>query len=109
MGLQPELKSAIKKFIASNKVVLFMKGNKQFPQCGFSNTCVQILSTLNVPFETVNILEDELLRSGMKEYSQWPTFPQVYIDGDFYGGCDIMIETYTDGSLQEHLEAVMNS
>lgn len=94
MGLQPELKSAIKKFIASNKVVLFMKGNKQFPQCGFSNTCVQvstvcsgplqltcfwsrwtwlvlqlqILSTLNVPFETVNILEDELLRSGMKEY-----------------------------------------
>ena len=60
-------------------------------QCGFSNTCVQILNTLNVPYETVNILEDERLRSGMKEYSQWPTFPQVYINGEFYGGCDIMI------------------
>ncbi|KAL0045331.1 hypothetical protein WJX82_003898 [Trebouxia sp. C0006] len=109
MGVSPELKSAIDKFIADSKIVLFMKGNRMFPQCGFSNTCVQILNTLSVPYETVNILEDELLRTGMKEYSQWPTFPQVYIDGDFYGGCDIMIESYTNGELKEHLEAALNS
>ncbi|KAA6419506.1 MAG: monothiol glutaredoxin-5, partial [Trebouxia sp. A1-2] len=109
MGVSPELKSAIDKFIADNKIVLFMKGNRMFPQCGFSNTCVQILNTLSVPYETVNILEDELLRTGMKEYSQWPTFPQVYIDGEFYGGCDIMIESYTNGELKEHLEAALNS
>ncbi|DBA74995.1 TPA: hypothetical protein ACH3X1_010338 [Trebouxia sp. C0004] len=109
MGVSPELKSAIDKFIADNKIVLFMKGNRMFPQCGFSNTCVQILNTLSVPYETVNILEDELLRTGMKEYSQWPTFPQVYIDGEFYGGCDIMIESYTNGELKEYLEAALNS
>jgi monothiol glutaredoxin len=122
LGLSEELKLAIEKYVSENKVVLFMKGNRQFPQCGFSNTCVQILNMLNVPYETVNILEDERLRSGMKvgalpgarclsdtartsgawpicergapraqEYSQWPTFPQVYIGGEFYGGCDIMI------------------
>lgn len=109
VGLSEELHAAIDKFIADNKIVLFMKGNRMFPQCGFSNTCVQILNTLGVPYETVNILEDELLRSGMKEYSQWPTFPQVYIDGEFYGGCDIMIESYTNGELKEHLEAALNS
>ncbi|KAL3133663.1 hypothetical protein ABBQ32_008171 [Trebouxia sp. C0010 RCD-2024] len=109
LGLSPELHTAIDKFIQDNKIVLFMKGNRMFPQCGFSNTCVQILNTLNVPYETVNILEDELLRTGMKEYSQWPTFPQVYIDGEFYGGCDIMIESYTNGELKEQLEAAMNS
>ncbi|EIE18986.1 glutaredoxin [Coccomyxa subellipsoidea C-169] len=108
-GLSPELKDALEKFINSHKVVLFMKGTKQFPQCGFSNTCVQILNTLNAPYETVNILEDERLRSGMKEFSQWPTFPQVYIDGEFYGGCDIMIEAYTNGELVETLEAAVNS
>lgn len=109
LGLSPELHTAIDKFIQDNKIVLFMKGNRMFPQCGFSNTCVQILNTLNVPYETVNILEDELLRTGMKEYSQWPTFPQVYIDGEFYGGCDIMIESYTNGELKEQLEAALNS
>ncbi|CAL8464006.1 g3541 [Coccomyxa elongata] len=108
-GLSPELREALEKFINSHKVVLFMKGTKQFPQCGFSNTCVQILNTLNVPYETVNILEDERLRSGMKEFSQWPTFPQVYINGEFYGGCDIMIEAYTNGELVETLEAAINS
>lgn len=79
------------------------------PLCGFSNTVVQILNTLNAPFVTVNILEDELLRTGMKEYSAWPTFPQVYIDGEFYGGCDIMIASYQSGELQEALEAAVNS
>lgn len=68
-----------------------MKGSKDFPQCGFSNTVVQILKSLNVPFETIDILENELLRQGLKEYSSWPTFPQLYIDGEFFGGCDITV------------------
>lgn len=71
-----------------------MKGTKDFPQCGFSNTIVQILNSLNVPFETINILENELLRQGLKEYSSWPTFPQLYIDGEFFGGCDITVGEY---------------
>ncbi|KAK9832069.1 hypothetical protein WJX81_003982 [Elliptochloris bilobata] len=109
MGLSDELKLAIDKYVSENRVVLFMKGNREFPQCGFSNTCVQILNMLNVPYETVNILEDERLRSGMKEYSQWPTFPQVYISGEFFGGCDIMIEAYQSGELVEVLEAAASS
>lgn len=109
LGLSEELRGAIDKFIAQHKVVLFMKGTKSFPQCGFSNTCVQILNTLNVQYETVNILEDESLRQGMKEYSSWPTFPQCYIDGEFYGGCDIMIEGYQSGELQETIEKAMVS
>jgi len=107
--MEPELKVAIDEFVAENKVVLFMKGTKQFPQCGFSNTCVQIFNQLGAPFAAVNILEDERLRSGMKEYSQWPTFPQVYLDGEFYGGCDILIEAFTSGTLQEDIERVLNS
>ena len=107
--LSPELKSAIEQFISENKVIVFMKGTKLMPMCGFSNTVVQILNTLNAPFVSVNILEDDLLRAGMKEYSAWPTFPQVYIDGEFYGGCDIMIAAYQSGELQESLEAALNS
>jgi len=86
-----------------------MKGNKMFPQCGFSNTCVQILNALQVPYDTVNILEDESLRQGMKEYSAWPTFPQLYIDGEFFGGCDITHESYLSGELKELLEKAMLS
>jgi monothiol glutaredoxin len=89
--LAPQLKEALDKYLSENKVVLFMKGNRMFPQCGFSNTCVQILNSLEVPYETVNILEDENLRQGMKVYSSWPTFPQLYIDGEFFGGCDITL------------------
>ena len=90
-ALTPELKTTLDKVVTSQKVVLFMKGTKDFPQCGFSNTVVQILKSLNVPFETINILENELLRQGLKEYSSWPTFPQLYIDGEFLGGCDITV------------------
>eukprot|EP00210_Caulerpa_lentillifera_P002230 g2143.t1 len=93
-GLPDELKLALDGLISQNKVVVFMKGTKQFPQCGFSNTVVQILNTVNAQFETVNVLENDVLRAGMKEYSQWPTFPQVYIDGEFFGGCDIMIGNF---------------
>ncbi|KGN61246.1 monothiol glutaredoxin-S7, chloroplastic [Cucumis sativus] len=108
-GLSPELKTTIDKVITSEKVVLFMKGSKDFPQCGFSHTVVQILKSLNVHFETINILENELLRQGLKEYSSWPTFPQLYIDGEFFGGCDITVEAYKSGELQEVLEKAMCS
>lgn len=107
--LTPELKLSVEDFLKQNKVVLFMKGNRQFPQCGFSNTCVQILNMMEVPYETVNILEDERLRQGMKEYSKWPTFPQIYIDGEFFGGCDIAIEAYQSGELKETLEKALLS
>ncbi|CAD5178297.1 unnamed protein product [Musa acuminata subsp. malaccensis] len=108
-ALSPEMKSTIDKVVQSHKVVLFMKGTKDFPQCGFSNTVVQILKSLNVPFETLNILENDMLRQGMKEYSSWPTFPQLYIDGEFFGGCDITIEAYKNGQLQEQIEKAMCS
>eukprot|EP00466_Bigelowiella_natans_P005918 jgi/Bigna1/63721/fgenesh1_kg.58_\ len=81
-----------------------MKGTKDFPQCGFSNTCVGILNRLGVEFETVNVLENEMIRQGMKVYSDWPTFPQVYIGGEFYGGCDIMLQGYESGDLAETIE-----
>ncbi|XP_022742945.1 monothiol glutaredoxin-S14, chloroplastic [Durio zibethinus] len=106
-ALTPELKNTVDKVVKSNKVVLFMKGTKDFPQCGFSNTVVQILNSLNVPFETINILENEMLRMGLKEYSNWPTFPQLYIEGEFFGGCDITVEAYKNGELQELLEKAM--
>lgn len=90
-ALSPELKTTLDKVVTSQKVILFMKGSRDFPQCGFSNTVVQILNSLNVPYETINILENEVLRQGLKEYSSWPTFPQLYIDGEFFGGCDITV------------------
>ncbi|XP_020234800.1 monothiol glutaredoxin-S14, chloroplastic [Cajanus cajan] len=108
-ALTPQLKSTLDKVIATNKVVLFMKGTKDFPQCGFSNTVVQILKSLNVPFEAINILENDMLRQGLKEYSSWPTFPQLYIEGEFFGGCDITVEAYQNGQLQELLEKAMLS
>ncbi|XP_068667112.1 uncharacterized protein [Aristolochia californica] len=108
-ALTPELKTTLDKVVKSHKVVLFMKGTKDFPQCGFSNTVVQILKSLNVPFETLDILENEMLRLGLKEFSNWPTFPQLYIDGEFFGGCDITVEAYKNGELQELLEKALLS
>ena len=107
-GLGPEMKGAVDKFLGENKIVLFMKGNKEQPKCGFSNTVVQIFKSMDVPFETVDILQDDGLRAGMKIYSQWPTFPQVYIDGEFYGGCDILTEAFESGELAEYLEVLRN-
>mmetsp|Transcript_40350 Transcript_40350/g.72453 ORF Transcript_40350/g.72453 Transcript_40350/m.72453 type:complete len:177 (+) Transcript_40350:172-702(+) len=106
-GLSPELRAALDEYVGKYKVVVFMKGTPQFPQCGFSNTVVQILNNLQAPFEGVNILEDDSLRGGLKEYSAWPTFPQIYIAGEFYGGCDIMIEEYQNGNLKETLERAL--
>ncbi|XP_042519134.1 monothiol glutaredoxin-S14, chloroplastic, partial [Macadamia integrifolia] len=108
-ALTPELKCTLDKVVKSHKVVLFMKGTKDFPQCGFSNTVVQILKSLNVPFETLNMLENEVLRQASKEYSSWPTFPQLYIDGEFFGGCDITVEAYKNGQLQELVEKAICS
>uniref|UniRef100_A0A0E0KLL6 Glutaredoxin domain-containing protein n=1 Tax=Oryza punctata TaxID=4537 RepID=A0A0E0KLL6_ORYPU len=108
-GLAPEMRATLDKVVGSHKVVLFMKGTKDFPQCGFSHTVVQILRSLDVPFETLDVLANEALRQGLKEYSSWPTFPQLYIDGEFFGGCDITVEAYKSGELQETLEKAMCS
>jgi monothiol glutaredoxin len=86
-----------------------MKGNKLMPQCGFSNNVIQILNILGVSYETVDILEDQELRQGVKEYSNWPTIPQVYINGEFIGGSDIMIELYHNGELQQIVEVALAS
>ncbi len=93
--------AAIAKTIADNDVVLFMKGTKQFPQCGFSATAVKILEHLGVPFKDVNVLEDPGLRDGIKTFSNWPTIPQLYVKGEFVGGCDIMREMYSAGELHD--------
>jgi monothiol glutaredoxin len=86
-----------------------MKGNKLMPQCGFSNNVVQILNILGVSYETVDILQDQELRQGVKEYSDWPTIPQVYINGQFIGGSDIMLELYQNGELQQIVEVALAS
>ncbi|MBR6877702.1 MAG: Grx4 family monothiol glutaredoxin [Neisseriaceae bacterium] len=96
----------IKELVSSNKVVLFMKGSKQFPQCGFSARAVQILQAAGcTDFVTVNVLEDDNIRQGIKEYADWPTIPQLYVNGEFIGGSDIMMEMYEVGELQDLLKA----
>ena len=86
--------------IGTNPVMLYMKGNAMFPQCGFSARVVQILTHLGVPFQTANVLEDAELREGIKQFSNWPTIPQLYVNGDFVGGCDIVTEMYQSGELE---------
>ena len=93
--------TAISKTITENDIVLFMKGTKQFPQCGFSATAVKILEALAVPFKEVNVLEDQGVREGIKSFSNWPTIPQLYVKGEFVGGCDIMKEMYQAGELHD--------
>ena len=94
----------IKSIVDENTVVLFMKGNAQFPMCGFSGRAVQILKACGVDqFKTVNVLEDEEIRQGIKEFSNWPTIPQLYVKGEFVGGSDIMMEMYQSGELQQVL------
>ena len=94
----------IKADITNNQVMLFMKGNAMFPQCGFSARVVQILSHMGVPFQTANVLEDPALREGIKAFSQWPTIPQLYINGEFVGGCDIVTEMFQSGELETLLK-----
>lgn len=96
----------IDQIVQSNEVVLFMKGTAQFPMCGFSGRAIQILKACGVAKPaTVNVLEDEAIRQGIKEYSQWPTIPQLYVKGEFVGGSDIMMEMYESGELQQMLGA----
>lgn len=94
----------IKQDIAQNPVMLFMKGTALFPQCGFSARVVQILGHLNVEFKTANVLEDPELREGIKAFSNWPTIPQLYINGEFIGGCDIVTEMFQSGELETLLK-----
>jgi monothiol glutaredoxin len=90
----------IKSAVAGNKILIFMKGNRNFPQCGFSAATVQIFEQLGAPYETIDVLSDPEIRDQVKSYSNWPTIPQVYIDGKFVGGCDIVRELYETGELQ---------
>jgi monothiol glutaredoxin len=103
--MSEDIRSRIESLIKGSKVMLFMKGTKQFPACGFSNTVIQILKKESVPFETFNILADGDIRQGLKEYSSWPTFPQLYVDGKFVGGCDIVTELHQSGELTRELAA----
>ncbi|HTM22736.1 MAG TPA: Grx4 family monothiol glutaredoxin [Kofleriaceae bacterium] len=105
MSLSPELKTRIDEIIASDKVVLFMKGNRNFPQCGFSASVVQILNGLIDEYTTVNVLSDPEIRQAIKDYSQWPTIPQLYVRGEFVGGSDIVRELHASGELQKMLGA----
>ena len=98
----------IDELVKSNEVLLFMKGNAAFPQCGFSGRAIQILQACGVDpktIKTVNVLEDEEIRAGIKDYSNWPTIPQLYVKGEFIGGADIMMEMYQNGELQQALAA----
>ncbi len=103
MSSSEQTKQQIQSIIDSESVVLFMKGNRNFPQCGFSSTVVQILNGLVPEYKTVNVLSDPSIRQGIKEFSSWPTVPQLYVNGEFVGGCDIIREMYAAGDLQKTL------
>jgi monothiol glutaredoxin len=94
----------IRKTIANNDVVVFMKGTQKFPQCGFSAQVAQILAHLGVDYKDVNVLEDMSIRDGVKSFSNWPTIPQLYVKGEFVGGCDIVREMFQEGELQQLLD-----
>ena len=104
MSIQEQLKEVIEQ----NEVVLFMKGTPDFPQCGFSGRTAQMLQACDVRFASVNVLADNELREGIKTYSNWPTVPQLYVKGQFVGGCDIMTELYENGELQKILNPENN-
>ena len=98
----------IKNIVEENSVMLFMKGSPDFPQCGFSGRLVQILQACGVQFASADVLSDDNIRQGIKDFSNWPTIPQLYVNGDFVGGSDIVTEMYESGELQAKLETVAN-
>lgn len=102
--IMKEIHTKIDNLIKEHPVILFMKGSRDFPQCGFSGQVVQILDHLGVNYDTINVLEDEEIRQGIKAFSNWPTIPQLYVNGEFIGGCDIIREMYADGELQSLLK-----
>ncbi|EDV38461.1 uncharacterized protein Dana_GF19438 [Drosophila ananassae] len=99
-------KATLDKLVRTNKVVIFMKGNPQQPRCGFSNAVVQILRMHGVQYDAHDVLQNEALRQGVKDYTDWPTIPQVFIDGEFVGGCDILLQMHQSGDLIEELKKV---
>ena len=107
--MQSSTKDKIQNLIDSNPLMVFMKGTKLMPQCGFSNNVVQILNSLGVEFNTFDVLSDYEVREGIKKYSNCPTIPQVYLKGEFLGGSDILIEMYNSGSLKEKIEIELAS
>ena len=102
--MMSDVNARIQDIVGKNDIVLFMKGTALFPQCGFSSRAVAILDHLDVPFETVDVLQDPEIRQGIKEFSDWPTVPQIYVKGEFVGGSDIMMEMFQAGELQQLLE-----
>ena len=100
-----DVKERLDALVTSNDVVLFMKGTPLFPQCGFSSRAIAILDHLGAPYETVDVLQDQDIRGGIKEYSDWPTIPQLYVKGEFVGGSDIMMEMFESGELQTLVSA----
>jgi monothiol glutaredoxin len=100
-----DVKERLDALVKGNDVVLFMKGSALFPQCGFSSRAVAILDHLGVPYETFDVLQDQEVRNGIKEYSEWPTIPQLYVKGEFVGGSDIMMEMFESGELQQLVAA----
>ena len=107
--MESDTRSKIESLIKANPIMVFMKGTKLMPQCGFSNNVVQILNALGMNFETFDVLSDMEIREGIKEYSNWPTIPQVYVKGEFIGGSDILISMYNSGELKEKLEIALAS
>jgi monothiol glutaredoxin len=104
--MSDDVQQRIDELVKNNRVMLFMKGTAQFPQCGFSGRAIQVLKAAGATgVATFNVLEDEGVRQGIKDYAQWPTIPQLYIDGEFVGGSDIMMEMYQSGELQQLLAA----
>ncbi|MGE0613719.1 MAG: Grx4 family monothiol glutaredoxin [Hyphomicrobiales bacterium] len=101
---QNEIHDWIRKQVSDNDVVLFMKGTKQFPQCGFSHQVTQILNHMGVEYKDINVLDDMGVREGIKSYTNWPTIPQLYVKGEFVGGCDIIREMFQDGELKQLLD-----
>jgi monothiol glutaredoxin len=103
--MSEDIKKTIQDIVDGNKIVLFMKGTKSFPQCGFSGRCVDILKKSGAEFKDVNVLSDPALRQGIKDFSSWPTIPQVYVAGKFIGGSDILAEMFQSGELQKLLQS----
>ena len=104
MSTTPEVKERIDSMVKNNKVVVFMKGVPEQPRCGFSNAVVQIMRMHNVQYDAHNVLEDDSIRQGVKDFSNWPTIPQIYIDGEFVGGCDILLQMHQSGELIDELK-----
>jgi monothiol glutaredoxin len=102
--LDDSTRERIQNEVGGSDVFLFMKGTPVFPQCGFSAAVVQVLTHMGVKFKTLNVLEDPAVRDGIKEFSDWPTIPQLYVKGEFVGGCDIIREMYETGELNEYME-----